>query len=173
MIAAGTSCSSAPQGSLQCLREGKMLSERPLATATNVSLVPFESLNSSIVAFYGQFYFSPIAYGDFLRNLPTFAFEHGLMAPVDIITGCTTDGGMSPALSGQISLNTTDQVSSLIQYVAGIPAALTAEWLNYYPLNSSYQPYSEPMMLARLVGPCCNCWRTIRCPNLPRLRHCD
>ncbi len=130
MIAESTGCFYAPQGSLQCLREGKIIWEKYLTIATNISVVPFEVLNSSIAAFYGHFYFSPIADGEFLRNSPTFAFDNGLIAPVDIITGCTTDEGMSPALSGQTSLNTTDQVSSLIQYVAGIPASLAAEWLS-------------------------------------------
>lgn len=118
-----------------------------MATAINICLVPFDILNSSIAAFYPQAYFAPIADGDFLRNSPSFAFDHNLVAPVDIITGCTTDEGMSAALGGQTSVNTTDQVLSLIQYVAGIPATLAAKFLNYYPVNDSYPPFSEPTTL--------------------------
>ncbi|KFY12536.1 hypothetical protein V491_06748 [Pseudogymnoascus sp. VKM F-3775] len=119
--------------SLQCLRE-----------------LPFETLNKTITNLpAGLLSFQPTLDGDILRNSPSFAYAQNppLIAPVDIITGCNTDEGMSEALGAQTPFNTTAQVENFLTASLGINSTVTNEILRLYPEDGQYPPYSQPMTL--------------------------
>ncbi|KFY81758.1 hypothetical protein V500_11118 [Pseudogymnoascus sp. VKM F-4518 (FW-2643)] len=119
--------------SLQCLRE-----------------LPFETLNKTITDLpAGLATFLPTLDGDIIRNSPSFAYAQNppLIAPVDIITGCNTDEGMSEALSAQTPFNTSAEVENYLTAGLGVDTTVANEILALYPEDGQYPPYSQPMSL--------------------------
>ena len=147
-ITNSTGCSIAID-SLQCLRERKcfpLMEDFPLISP----LVPFETLNNTISNLPPSLLgFQPILDGDILRNTPSFAYAHSppLIAPVDIITGCNTDEGMSEALGGQTAFNTSAEVGDFLSAGLGLNSAMVEELLGLYPEDAQFPPYSQPMTL--------------------------
>ncbi|OBT65285.1 hypothetical protein VE03_04603 [Pseudogymnoascus sp. 23342-1-I1] len=119
--------------SLQCLRE-----------------LPFETLNKTISNLpAGLLSFSPTLDGDIIRNSPSFAYAQNppLIVPVDIITGCNTDEGMSEAFGAQTPFNTSTEVENFLVAGLGVDSTIANEILALYPEDGQYPPYSQPMTL--------------------------
>ncbi|KFY42676.1 hypothetical protein V495_04385 [Pseudogymnoascus sp. VKM F-4514 (FW-929)] len=117
---------------------------------TNDTGLPFETLNKTITNLpAGLASFQPILDGDIIRNSPSFAYAQSppLIAPVDIITGCNTDEGMSEALGAQTPFNTTAEVENFLTAGLGVDTDIANEILALYPENGQYPPYSQPMTL--------------------------
>lgn len=112
--------------------------------------VPFETLNKTITNLPANLLgFQPMLDGDILRNSPSFAYAHNppLIAPVDIITGCNTDEGMSEALGAQTSFNSSAEVEQFFTSLLDINSTIANELLALYPEDAQYPPYSQPMTL--------------------------
>ncbi|KAI9745423.1 MAG: hypothetical protein M1818_000957 [Claussenomyces sp. TS43310] len=118
--------------SLQCLRD-----------------LPFAILNATLAAVPSPLAFLVSLDGDIIRNSPSYAIAHSppLVAPIDIITGCNAEEGISPALLGQSSYNSKAEISAFLQYVLDLDASSADEYLSLYPENKQYPPYGEPMSL--------------------------
>ncbi|KFY49857.1 hypothetical protein V496_09770 [Pseudogymnoascus sp. VKM F-4515 (FW-2607)] len=135
--------------SLQCLRERKCFFNSK-AYVIKVYVVPFETLNKTITNLpAGLASFSPTLDGDIIRNSPSFAYAQNppLIAPVDIITGCNTDEGMSEALGAQTPYNTSAEVENFLTAGLGVDSTVANEILALYPEDGQYPPYSQPMTL--------------------------
>lgn len=112
--------------------------------------MPFEVLNKTIANLPANLPgFQPVLDGDIIRNSASFAYSHNppLIAPVDIITGCTTDEGMSEALGSQTNFNTSAEVGFFVTAALGLSPAMAKELLALYPEDAQYPPYSQPMTL--------------------------
>ncbi|KFZ05843.1 hypothetical protein V501_07972 [Pseudogymnoascus sp. VKM F-4519 (FW-2642)] len=117
---------------------------------TNDTGLPFETLNTTITNLPANLLgFQPILDGDILRNSPSFAYAQNppLIAPVDIITGCNTDEGMSEALGAQTPFNTSAEVEYFLTAGLGVDSTVANEILTLYPEDAQYPPYSQPMTL--------------------------
>lgn len=112
--------------SLQCLKE-----------------LPFAVINETA---YGQNEgqnFGPIIDGDFFRSYPIVAFNTGRIPPVNIITGCNSDEGMS--LGGQTAPNTSVELAEYLETTLKINSTLAQQLLDLYPLDAPSPPYSVPL----------------------------
>ena len=112
--------------------------------------VPFETLNKTITNLPAVLLgFQPMLDGDIIRNSPSFAYAQNppLIAPVDIITGCNTDEGMSEALGSQTPFNTSAEVENFLTAGLGVDCTVANEILALYPEDGQYPPYSQPMTL--------------------------
>lgn len=116
----------------------------------DIPIVPFKTLNETISNLTPNLLgFQPMLDGDILRNSASFAYDHSppLIAPVDIMTGCNTDEGMSEALGGQTAFNTSAEVEYLVTAAFGLNSTMAEELLALYPEDAQYPPYSQPMSL--------------------------
>ena len=129
--------------------EGPSVFNHPFSTPPDVLtlLVPFETLNNTLTTLSPTF--TPMIDGDIIRNDATFAFNHvpPLVAPVDILLGCTSDDGMAIPIGGQVDVPDSAFFSHILTAVLGLNDTLAAEVLALWPENAQYPPYSEPMSL--------------------------
>ena len=112
--------------SLQCLKD-----------------LPFEVINATA---YGQSegtVFLPIVDGDFFQTYPVVAFERGRIPPVNIITGCNSDEGMS--LGGQTNTNTSAELAAYMEAALPINSTIADQFLDLYPIDAPSPSYSVPM----------------------------
>ena len=124
-ITAHTGCTDAVD-TLQCLKD-----------------LPYETLNQTVFGQNQGQNFGPVIDGDLLRSYSTVAFNQGRVPPINIITGCNSDEGVS--FGGQTTANTSEELSELIQQSFGINSTLADELLELYPIDAPAPPYSVPI----------------------------
>ncbi|KAK4921046.1 hypothetical protein LTR49_011416 [Elasticomyces elasticus] len=124
-----TGCADAVD-TLQCLKE-----------------LPFSVINATA---YGQNEgqaFGPVVDGDFFRTYPFKAFEQGRLPPVNIITGCNSDEGLTWAsvFGNGIAANTTAELAAVLEVGLHMNGTLADQLLDLYPFNAPAPPYSVPL----------------------------
>ena len=87
--------------------------------------------------------FGPVIDGDFFRSYPIVAFNTGQLPPINIITGCNSEEGMS--LGGQTTANTSKELAQVLQESLGINSTLTDQLLDLYPMDAPAPPFSVPL----------------------------
>ncbi|KAK5170343.1 uncharacterized protein LTR77_004930 [Saxophila tyrrhenica] len=124
-ITTHTGCADAIN-SLQCLKD-----------------LPFKKLNQTVYEQNEGQSFGPVIDGDFFRSYAFVAFQQGRLPPINIITGCNSDEGMS--LGGQTNANTSTQLAAYLENGLGINETLAHELMDLYPLDAPSPPYSVPI----------------------------
>ena len=121
-ITNSTGCSRAVD-TLQCLKD-----------------LPFDQLNETVYNQNQGQNFGPVIDGDLFRTYPIVAFNKGQLPPINLITGCNSDEGMS--LGGQTAANTSAELETYLEQSLGINETLAQQLLDLYPLNAPQPPYS-------------------------------
>ncbi|KAK4894336.1 hypothetical protein LTR27_007469 [Elasticomyces elasticus] len=104
--------------------------------------LPFDQLNETVYDQNQGQNFGPVVDGDLFRTYPFVAFQQGRLPPINIITGCNSDEGMS--LGGQTAANTSLELEADLENGLGINKTLAQQLLDLYPLNAPSPSYSVP-----------------------------
>ncbi|KAK5739901.1 hypothetical protein LTR17_004997 [Elasticomyces elasticus] len=104
--------------------------------------LPFGQLNETVYDQNQGQNFGPVFDGDLFRTYPFVAFQQGRLPPINLITGCNSDEGMS--LGGQTAANTSLELELYLEAGLGINKTLAQQLLDLYPLDAPSPPYSVP-----------------------------
>lgn len=105
--------------------------------------LPFEALNQTVFEQNQGQNFGPVIDGDFLRYYSIVAFNQGRLPPINIITGCNSDEGLS--FGAQANANTSQELADFLQRLLKINHTAVEQLLDLYPLDAPAPPYSVPI----------------------------
>ena len=105
--------------------------------------LPFEILNATVFGQNDGQNFATVIDGDLIRSYPVVAFNTGRLPPVNIITGCNSDEGMS--LGGQTAANTSAELAAYLRQSLNVNSTLAQQLLDLYPANAPAPPFSVPI----------------------------
>ncbi len=101
--------------------------------------MPFAALNSSLYAINEGQGFAPTVDGDFIQEVIAKQFANKQIAPINLITGSTSDEGMT---FGQTVANTSEELTASLKRIMGVNDTVAQEVLRLYPIDAPSPPYS-------------------------------
>ena len=105
--------------------------------------LPFSTLNRTVFDQNQGQAFGPVIDGDLYRSYPYVAFKNVRLPPINIITGCNSDEGMS--LGGQTAANTTEELAQYLERGLKINSTFADQLMSLYPIDAPAPPFSLPL----------------------------